>query len=225
MTCFVLFFLPILLYLSYWQISRGVEKKEIWETYSISKILPPLIEKELLSNKVELLFYRSVVIKGSYIEKSFLLDNRTYRKEKGFEVFTPFKSDNNRVYLINRGWTNGVEELGFVAPVGSQQIEGVVSPFNKYGLDLSKEKTPDSFPIVVQELTHPLASSLLGENINIEHLVIQLSAASRGAFEPIWGPTEIKASRHWGYAVQWLGLALALLGLYVYFGFKQSSKK
>ena len=108
MTCFVLFFLPILLYLGYWQISRGFEKKEIWETYSISKTLPPLIEKELLSNKMELLFYRSVVIKGSYIEKSFLLDNRTYRKEKGFEVFTPFKSDNNRVYLINRGWTKGV---------------------------------------------------------------------------------------------------------------------
>ena len=47
MTCFVIFFLPILLYLGYWQISRGFEKKAIWEAYSINKTLPPILEKEL----------------------------------------------------------------------------------------------------------------------------------------------------------------------------------
>jgi len=225
MTCFVIFFLPILLYLGYWQISRGFEKKSIWETYTNNKTLPPLSEKELLNNKAEHLLYRSIMIKGSYVDRSFLLDNRTYRKEKGFEVFTPFESENQKVYLINRGWTNAKEKFVFIAPEGSHQLEGILSPFKKYGLDLSKQKNQDSFPMVVQELTHSLASSLLGESINIENIVIQLSAASRGSFEPIWGPTEMKTSRHWGYAAQWLGLALALLCLYVYFGFKQSWKK
>ena len=225
MSCFVIFFLPLLLFLGYWQITKGFEKKAIWETYNNNKILPPLLERELQDFKKEDLIYRSVVIKGSYINRSFLLDNRIYRSKKGYEVFTPFRSDNQKVYLVNRGWTNNEKVYGFSAPEGHQYIEGIVSPFKKYGLDLSTQENQGSFPIVLQELTHSIASRLLGENIYIEKLIIQLSAASDGSFEPIWGPLELKAARHWGYAAQWLGLALALILLYIYFGFKESLKK
>ena len=225
MTCFVIFFLPILLYLGYWQISRGFEKKAIWEAYSINKTLPPILEKELSLYKKEDLFYRSVVIQGSYINDSFLLDNRVYRSKKGYEIFTPFKSEDQAVYLVNRGWTNNYSDHPFKAPEGRHLIEGIISPFNKYGLNLSKVETEKSFPVVVQELTHSSASKLLGNNLSIEKIVIQLSAASKGSFEPIWGPTELKAPRHWGYAAQWLGLALVLVILYFYFGYKEPSKQ
>lgn len=225
MTCFVIFFLPVLLYLGSWQISRGFEKKEIWEAYSVNKTLTPLAEKALSVYKKEDLIYRSVVIKGSYINQSFLLDNRIYRSKKGYEIFTPFKSENDKLYLINRGWAN--EDVGypFAAPEGNLHIEGIISPFEKYGLNLSNLKASESFPVIVQELTYSLASDLLGKEVNIENLVIHLSAASEGSFEPTWGPTELKAPRHWGYAAQWLGLALVLVFLYFYFGFKQPSKQ
>ena len=225
MTCFVIFFLPILLYLGYWQISRGFEKKAIWEAYSINKTLPPILEKELSLYKKEDLFYRSVIIQGSYINDSFLLDNRVYRSKKGYEIFTPFKSEDQAVYLVNRGWTNNYSDHPFKAPEGKHLIEGIISPFNKYGLNLSKVETEKSFPVVVQELTHSSASKLLGNNLSIEKIVIQLSAASKGSFEPIWGPTELKAPRHWGYAAQWLGLALVLVILYFYYGYKEPSKQ
>ena len=225
MTCFVIFFLPILLYLGYWQISRGFEKKEIWEAYSVNKTLPPISEKELFVYQKEDLFYRSVVIQGSYIDDTFLLDNRMHQSKKGYEVFTPFKSEGQQVYLINRGWTGNYSDHPFGAPEGNHFIEGIISPFDKYGLNLSKEEAKNSFPIVVQELTHSSASKLLGNNFSIEEIVIQLSAASKGSFEPIWGPTELKAPRHWGYAAQWLGLALVLVILYIYFGYKEPSKQ
>ena len=225
MTCFVIFFLPILLYLGYWQISRGFEKKEIWEAYSVNKTLPPINEKELFVHQKEDLFYRSVVIQGSYINDTFLLDNRMHQSKKGYEVFTPFKSEGQQVYLINRGWTGNYSDHPFSAPEGNHFIEGIISPFDKYGLNLSKEEAKNSFPIVVQELTHSSASKLLGNNFSIEEIVIQLSAASKGSFEPIWGPTELKAPRHWGYAAQWLGLALVLVILYIYFGYKEPSKQ
>ena len=225
MTCFVIFFLPILLYLGYWQISRGFEKKAIWEAYSINKTLPPILEKELSLYKKEDLFYRSVIIQGYYINDSFLLDNRVYRSKKGYEIFTPFKSEDQAVYLVNRGWTNNYSDHPFKAPEGRHLIEGIISPFNKYGLNLSKVETEKSFPVVVQELTHSSASKLLGNNLSIEKIVIQLSAASKGSFEPIWGPTELKAPRHWGYAAQWLGLALVLVILYFYYGYKEPSKQ
>ena len=225
MTCFVIFFLPILLYLGYWQISRGFEKKEIWEAYSVNKTLPPISEKELFVYQKEDLFYRSVVIQGSYIDDTFLLDNRIHQSKKGYEVFTPFKSEGQQVYLINRGWTGNYSDHPFSAPEGNHFIEGIISPFDKYGLNLSKEEAKNSFPMVVQELSHSSASKLLGNNFSIEGIVIQLSAASKGSFEPIWGPTELKAPRHWGYAAQWLGLALVLVILYIYFGYKEPSKQ
>ncbi len=225
MTCFVIFFLPILLYLGYWQISRGFEKKEIWEAYSVNKTLPPISEKELFVYQKEDLFYRSVVIQGSYIDDTFLLDNRMHQSKKGYEVFTPFKSEGQQVYLINRGWTGNYSDHPFSAPEGNHFIEGIISPFDKYGLNLSKEEAKNSFPMVVQELSHSSASKLLGNNLSIEEIVIQLSAASKGSFEPIWGPTELKAPRHWGYAAQWLGLALVLVILYIYFGYKEPSKQ
>ena len=225
MTCFVIFFLPILLYLGYWQISRGFEKKEIWEAYSVNKTLPPISEKELFVYQKEDLFYRSVVIQGSYIDDTFLLDNRMHQSKKGYEVFTPFKSKGQQVYLINRGWTGNYSDHPFSAPEGNHFIEGIISPFDKYGLNLSKEEAKNSFPMVVQELSHSSASKLLGNNLSIEEIVIQLSAASKGSFEPIWGPTELKAPRHWGYAAQWLGLALVLVILYIYFGYKEPSKQ
>ena len=225
MTCFVIFFLPILLYLGYWQISRGFEKKAIWEAYSINKTLPPILEQELSLYKKEDLFYRSVIIQGSYINDSFLLDNRVYRSKKGYEIFTPFKSEDQAVYLVNRGWTNNYSDHPFKAPEGKHLIEGIISPFDKYGLNLSKTEAEESFPVVVQELTHSSASKLLGNNLSIEKIVIQLSAASKGSFEPIWGPTELKAPRHWGYAAQWLGLALVLVILYFYYGYKEPSKQ
>ena len=148
-----------------------------------------------------------------------------YRSKKGYEIFTPFKSEDQAVYLVNRGWTNNYSDHPFQAPEGKHLIEGIISPFDKYGLNLSKTETEESFPVVVQELTHPSASKLLGKNLSIEEIVIQLSAASKGSFEPIWGPTELKAPRHWGYAAQWLGLALVLLILYFYFGYKEPSKQ
>ena len=225
MTCFVIFFLPLLLYLGSWQISRGFEKIEIWEAYSVNKTLTPLAEKELSVYKKEDLIYRSVVIKGSYINQSFLLDNRIYRSKKGYEIFTPFKSESQKLYLINRGWTNDDAGYPFAAPEGNLHIEGIISPFEKYGLNLSKLKVSESFPVVLQELTYSLASDLLGKEVNIENLVIHLSAASEGSLEPIWGPSELKAPRHWGYAAQWLGLALVLVFLYFYYGFKPPSKQ
>ena len=157
MTCFVIFFLPILLYLGYWQISRGFEKKAIWEAYSINKTLPPILEKELSLYKKEDLFYRSVVIQGSYINDSFLLDNRVYRSKKGYEIFTPFKGEDQAVYLVNRGWTNNYSDHPFKAPEGKHLIEGIISPFDKYGLNLSETEIEESFPVVVQELTHSSA--------------------------------------------------------------------
>ena len=47
MILFVIFFFPTLLYLGYWQINRGMEKKEIIELYDANRSYTPIFETEV----------------------------------------------------------------------------------------------------------------------------------------------------------------------------------
>ena len=71
----------------------------------------------------------------------------------------------------------------------------------------------------LQEIDYMAAKRDLGSRIN--NSVIQLSAGSVGALEPIWKPVELKPSRHYGYALQWFGLAAVLISSFLYYGFKK----
>ena len=93
MTCFVFIFLPLLIFLGFWQTSRGYEKEEIWNNYLNSVVQPPLTEDMIEGRKLANLNYRNISINGFYKEGSLLLDNRTYRNQNGYEVFSFFESE------------------------------------------------------------------------------------------------------------------------------------
>ena len=220
MTIFVSFFLPVLLLLGSWQISRGMEKQEIWNLNNLNKSLPVMSEQEALSSSFEKVVYRSIFLEGSFGEESYLLDNRLYRQKAGYEVFSTFNTENNNTYLVNRGWISKEEFDAQEALIKSRiTIEGIYSPFRRFGLNLSSENPITGWPKKVQELTYEQAALEIGAEV--EEAVIQLSAGSVGAYEPIWLPLEFKPSRHYGYAVQWFGLALVLVVSYIYFGLKR----
>ena len=124
------------------------------------------------------------------------------------------------IYIVNRGWISKEEFNNQEALLNSRiTIEGIYSPFRRFGLNLSNEDQIEGWPKTVQELTYEKA--VLDIGMEVEDTVIQLSAGSIGAFEPIWLPAEFKPSRHYGYAVQWFGLALVLTVSYIYFGLKR----
>ena len=220
MTIFVLFFLPVLLLLGSWQISRGMDKQEIWNLNNLNKSLPVMSEEEVLSLSFDNAVYRSIFLDGRFGDESYLLDNRLYKQEVGYEVFSVFKTENNKTYLVNRGWVSKEEFNDQDALIKSRiTIEGIYSPFRRFGLNLSNENPITGWPKKVQELTYKQAALEIGAEV--EEAVIQLSAGSVGAYEPIWLPAEFKPSRHYGYAVQWFGLALVLAVSYIYFGLKR----
>tara|TARA_B100000579_G_scaffold436594_1_gene463055 strand:- start:217 stop:930 length:714 start_codon:yes stop_codon:yes gene_type:complete len=224
MTAFFVFFFPILIYLGSWQISRGLEKEDIVSQHYENKSLPVIEESEMNNLSPENLAYRTVNLKGEYRRESYLLDNRLYRQEAGYEVFTTFETHEDSLFLVNRGWISK-EDFNYDGDVaikkGTTSIQGVLSPFNRFGLNLTDEISAADWPKLVQELDYESARQDLGPAINGS--VIQLSAASEGALEPIWKPVELQPSRHFGYALQWFGLALVLFCSYLYYGYKGNS--
>ena len=220
MTAFVVFFFPILIYLGSWQVMRGLEKQDIVSQHYENKSLQVISEKEMATLNSENLIYRTVNLEGEYQSESYILDNRLYRQEAGYEIFTAFETSEKNLFLINRGWVskedyeNGTEEAD-----GKVTIQGVLSPFKRFGLNLVDQIYLDGWPKLVQQVDYETAKNDIGNSIN--ESVIQLSAASAGAFEPIWKPVDLKPSRHFGYALQWFGLALVLICSYFYYGYKK----
>lgn len=220
MTAFFVFFFPILIYLGSWQISRGMEKQVVVDRHLSNKSLPTIEEFELNGLENNLTEYRSIRLNGSYGKETYILDNRLYRQEAGYEVFTKFKTLDNNTFLVNRGWISkenfNLQDVSLLSGVVSAQ--GILSPFNRFGLDLTSPESNTSWPKYVQELDYEIAKSDLGSNLS--NFVLQLSAGSQGSLEPIWKPIEVKPSRHYGYAVQWFGLAMVLLFSFIFFGLK-----
>ena len=222
MTIFVMFFFPILIFLGSWQVSRGIDKTDIVEKHYMNKSLPVINEKEMSVMNEDNLKYRTVSLYGEFGQESYLLDNRLYRQEAGYEVFTTCETSENSVFLINRGW---ISKEGFnydediLLKDKGISIQGLLSPFTRFGLNLVDESYEDTWPKLVQQIDYEAAKKDLGANIN--NSVIQLSAGSSGALEPIWKPVDLKPSRHYGYALQWFGLAIVLICSFFYYGFKK----
>ena len=220
MTAFVVFFFPILIYLGSWQVMRGLEKKDIVNQHYENKSLPVISEKEMATLNSDKLIYRTVNLEGEYQSESYILDNRLYRQEAGYEIFTAFETSEKNLFLINRGWVSKEDyENGTEEAEGKVTIQGVLSPFKRFGLNLVDQIYLDGWPKLVQQVDYETTKNDIGNSIN--ESVIQLSAASAGAFEPIWKPVDLKPSRHFGYALQWFGLALVLICSYFYYGYKK----
>ena len=224
MSIFVIIFSPFLLSLGTWQIVRGLDKQDILDQYDFNKSLVPIESYELSMEGMEKNYYRTVSLEGQFMQESYLLDNRIYRQKSGYEIFSLFKTDSNNYFLINRGWADKKEITKMNVP-NKVKIQGLYTPFKRFGLSLSREMPSFGWPKLVQELSFQQALDDLSPAYNPQPAVIQLSAGSPGAFEPIWKPTIFKAARHYGYAVQWFGLALVLLISYIYFGIQKDNNE
>ena len=218
MNIFVIFFLPTLLFLGSWQVVRGLEKQDIWEKYSLNQSKAPINISKISDGFQENFSYRTVFLRGSYVDKSVWLDNRIYRQTRGYEVFTPFITQDGRAFLINRGWTDKINTEQSRDASAEIQIEGIYAPFKRSGLSL--EKTSSSNGRVFQELTLE-EMQIQYSDLDLDNSLIQISPASAGALEPIWSPSVFKAQRHWAYAAQWYGLFVVLLIGYIIYGNKR----
>jgi len=222
MSIFVIVFFPLLLALGSWQVVRGFEKQDILDQFDFNRSLVPIEVNKLLNKDIEGSYYRTVSLEGQFMEQSYFLDNRIYRQKSGYEIFSLFKSDSNKFFLINRGWLNKKDAIE-TEMSKKVRIQGLFTPFKRFGLSLSGEGASYGWPKIVQELSFEQAVRDLSPKYDPQPAVIQLSAGSPGAFEPIWKPTIFKAARHYGYAVQWFGLSLVLLISYIYFGIQREN--
>jgi surfeit locus 1 family protein len=213
-----LLLLPLLLALGFWQLERAAQKRALVEAHASRggdrtlNSLPRELEATVWR-------YRRVALAGQFDGGHVLfLDNRTYRGMAGYHLLTPLRLDDGRGVLVNRGWApRGLtrEHLPPIPPrAGRLTVQGQLDTPPWSGLQLGPEG-PESrgWPRVVQWLDLAALERELGYPL-LPLLLLEQNGGDAGLVRD-WRPVVIGPARHTGYAVQWFGLALTLVVLYV----------
>lgn len=214
--------LVLLFSLSYWQYSRGIEKQKISELRSQIK------DKVLMAapSSWNDYFYKDVSIQGQWLhENAFLLENRIKEGQVGFEVLTPFRlKDDQTIILINRGWVANTEDADQKPTSGAAVLQGTIYQPEK-GVVLGDAILPEElaskkFPKRSLYIDLPVFSNSL--KIPIQPVLFVLDESNKASYPRIWKAVVMTAHKHFGYAIQWLGLALTFM-VYGFIWFRRRS--
>jgi cytochrome oxidase assembly protein ShyY1 len=157
--------------------------------------------------------YQRVQVSGTLDgAHQFLLDNRSYRGNPGYEVLTPLTRPGGTALLVDRGWVpfSGsrarLPAIGVAAP-GAVTLSGRLASLPSAGLALGHAPPSagawpkvTSFPSLA-ELAAALGSPLEGR-------ILLLDAASPQGYARDWQPPGLPPLRHFAYAINWWVFAL-----------------
>lgn len=210
---FGLIFLPLFLSLGFWQLDRADYKQLRQMEYDAApRQLSESSEAQgVLANR-SLQPVKTVLTEID--SRYFLLDNRTLEGRVGYEVIAPVKVGQGWL-LANLGWTQAdpdrrkLPELS-LASYERIEVEGVLSlPENLLQLSGSSPEG-SGWPLRVQLLDLELFAALL--EVSVEPVLLKVYSGLNDRIVPHKAAlNSMPPERHIGYAVQWFGLALALV--------------
>ncbi|MFJ2365208.1 SURF1 family protein [Pseudomonas sp. NPDC087697] len=226
-TLAVVVLLPLLVFLGFWQLSRGEQKRVMLDSYAERRAAEPMASVELQG--IADPAFRRVRLHGQFdSEHSYLLDNRFRGDKVGVELLQPFlDQDSGRWLLLNRGWLPWPDRR--IPPVFTtpQQVVSLdawvyVTPGTTF--QLQADPTNAKWPRLVTVVDPDKLWVELGRTGFTYEL---REDAGPGAYEAGWPivATGMGPEKHVAYAVQWFAMALALLGLYLYFGWHNAREK
>lgn len=208
--------LALLLSLSRWQYSRGQEKAALEIASLAHQHGDAMRFHELLSQSEETRgYFQRVRLEGRFDnERTFLLDNQTHQGKVGYHVVTPFLDQYAQQWvLVNRGWVPGSPYRQHLPDIPSVQTKvdfvGLHKPVEKpYLLKAQQWNTPITWPLRIQAVEIDKLDALLAYSVAPFLVLMQPDELEYG-FVRDWKPVNMTASKHYGYAFQWLLLAVA----------------
>ncbi|OED41505.1 hypothetical protein ACH42_13830 [Endozoicomonas sp. (ex Bugula neritina AB1)] len=208
--------LPILVGLAIWQLSRYQDKKELEQVYENRRQLPPVTLSKLAEYQDPL--YLPVEVTGKFDPtRYFLLDNQVWQGRAGYELIMPFKTDDDRWLLVDRGWIPMIHRDTWPkvnTEKSTQTIKGLVyRTFGKPFL-LSEDIWGEGWPKRIQAIDFQRMKNALNLSMGDFTLVLDPGQPTVNQVRPLI--LNMKSDRHLGYAFQWFAMALVLMSLYVY---------
>ncbi len=212
---------PLLLSLGFWQMERAGDKQALIERRADSEATAPL-DLNRVAQLQEGDRYRPARVRGRYIaEQQWLLDNRVLHGQAGYHVFTPFRLEGQAApsLLVNRGWVAVGASREYLpqlpVPQGTLTLSGRLDTPASVGLVIGQvplESVEDR--VLVQSLD--IAALARARGLDLLPFALVLDEGGPGGLQYDWSPVPpMGPEKHLGYAVQWFGLAVALLIIFI----------
>ncbi len=212
----ILVLLGLLVALGFWQLQRGAEKARILQAIETRVVEPPLEVAATPLDPAAFEYYRAQASGAWDAGQTILIDNQILDGRPGYHVITPLKlSGSETRLLVNRGWIPWPERRSIVprpeTATGAVRVHGILKlpPDDFYTLETRPPRIGDP---VWQNLDMAAFGTQAG--YPVQPMVLLLDADADGGFSRRWPTVKDEwVARHRGYALQWFGLALALLVL------------
>jgi surfeit locus 1 family protein len=226
-TLLTIVLLAMLISLGRWQLHRAAEKRVLFDSFAAGAQATQSID--LKTPKVPR--YSQVEADGHYDDtRQVLIDNMVHAERAGYFVITPFALQGGGWVLVNRGWVplgaSRAERPVIPVAADARHIRGrtdnLPSPGIRMGIPAS---LAPPYPVVANFPTHSQVAQLLKESSWAPAAdLILLDPKEPDGYVRDWSAPGFPPMRHVGYAVQWFGLALALLVIYIVTNFRRSSQ-
>ena len=213
LTSFSIFFVIVFVFLGVWQIERAAHKEGLLQAFNSEQESPPI---RLTSQSPD---WSRVFIDGIFdSSRQILIDNQIHKGNVGYKIFTPFRFDDNKIVLVDRGWIaqgqsrSDLPQLNILEKK-SRIIATVTSP--EQGVLAGSELLTNEWPRVSQTKAVEVIASAFKEPILDIVLVLDPGSSQITEFIQI-KPFAITPVKHYGYAMQWFTMSIVLLGMFLY---------
>lgn len=215
-----LFAVALTLSLGRWQLSRAAEKEALQAAIENQGSKAALDDRALLAAADPLaLVHQPARLRGRWVQDATVfLDNRQMQARVGFFVMTPLLlEDGHTVLVVQRGWIpRNFEQRTSLpqieTPAGTVEVEGRIAPPPS---KLYEPGTPGTGAIR-QNLD--LAQFRVQTHLPLMDVTLQQRGAASEGLLRDWPAVNLGVEKHYGYALQWFGLAALVAGLYIWFG-------
>ncbi len=201
-----------------WQLARADYKRQLFAEFAAGTDATVSLTS---AGSQDLQRFQHVSATGEFDgAHQVLLDNMTHDERAGFRTLTPFRLDDGRTILVDRGWfplgNSRTDWPVLDVATEPREIRGRIDELPVPGIRIAgttSEATPAPWPKLMNYPTFPDLEAALGRKL-YPRLVL-LDASEPDGFQRDWTPPGFAPERHIAYAVQWFAMALALAILYV----------
>jgi surfeit locus 1 family protein len=201
-----------------WQLNRAGEKRDLESRFARGSAAEAL-ERLVADEDSGEFRYRTIRLTGRYdATHQVLLDNISSGGQPGYQVLTPFTTREGTV-LVNRGWLPASGDRRILPDIRvddqEREVLGRIERLPRPGIELATAAPPATaaWPRRLLFPTTGQVSAQLGTPLRGYQLLLDPGAPD--GYLRAWKPGGFGPDRHVAYAVQWFGLALTVVIIYV----------
>jgi surfeit locus 1 family protein len=216
---------PALISLGQWQLRRADEKRALMAEAKLGRTQTINLTA---ANAAQLHRYQHVNVTGGFDSAhQVLLDNMpSSHGEPGYRVLTPLKLLDGSMVLVDRGWVamgvNRKQRPQVAVDGAARELSGMIDELPRPGVRAGDAGIqPGVWPQVLNYPRLPELQQLYGTGL--QSRIVLLDAAAADGFERIWQiDLGFSPERHIAYAVQWFGMAMTVLIIFVAVNLKRT---